>query len=314
MPQPAIGPQRIRSSGTVGNDGLGLIVFDFTGYLSGRRGAITRMIAGLATPVGELIDIANDTFSRTVANTWGNADSGQAWTVTGAGWDVAGGVGTTPTTLLNINTLPLNIQDCTVLSHLPNLPGAATAKHGLVGRHVDASNYVYASIDGSTPKNQIIVKRVAGVETTIASTTRTGLPTDLNHRLTFDGTVVSYKVWDSSLSEPAAYDIQSGLAPTPVSSNFGIYFAPPSGGSQQYDTFLVSSATPQAPTWDAYIGDVHNPSNLVDSSQGVALPRWVPALVNGQPVSQGDVLTIVATGGSPGSDLVASCYLVTEPV
>lgn len=69
----------------------------------------------------------------------------------------------------------------------------------------------------------------------------------------------------------------------------------------------------QNPTWDAFIGDLSDPSNLVDSSQGTRLPKWVPALVNGQPISQGDILTIVAYG-NPGTQLVASCYLASQVV
>jgi hypothetical protein len=324
--QPGIGPQRIRASGVVDSNGVGIITFDFTGYLTGRRGAITRMIAGVAIPAGELANIASDAFQRVVAGGWGSSDSGQPWTIianpeAGPGAFLVNGTeGHIDTSsvagLFHIAMMGLSVQDATILGTI-GLPVLGTASvFGHNARVVDTNNYVGAHTTGNvSPFTIRLDKRVAGVDTTLIQTTK-ALVMPCKCRFTLDGNTLSGKWWNTTDPEPDAYDISTGLnVPAPIAGGVGFQsFTTGTVPHRTLDDLLVSSATPSSPHWDAYIGDISNPSNIVDSSQGVALLRWVPALVNGQPISQGDVLSIVALEGTPGTQLVASCYLVTEPV
>lgn len=72
---------------------------------------------------------------------------------------------------------------------------------------------------------------------------------------------------------------------------------------------IVQVGVPVIPSWDAYIGDPNDAKNLVDSSQGQLLPRWVPALTNGQPIRNNETLTIIAKQTTPGTKLISGCYL-----
>jgi hypothetical protein len=321
LPAPDI--SRIRTSATIDANGLGLLVFDFTGYLSGRRGVITRMIAGLAVGVGELADLASDSFTRTVVDGWGSADVGGTYVLSGvdpaANFDVDGDEGTITggTQGAHLATLPLNVVNCTMLASFVNLGGGgASERYGLAARYVDVNNYVAGGVSGNaSPWTLHIRQVVGGVDTQLVSTTK-ALTFPVNCRFTLDDQVLSVKAWnDDGSPEPADFDIAAGNGPTAVAGSVGCYYNAPAGTfTRRYDDFLVSTAEPANPTWDAYIGDPQNPGNLIDSSQGIALPRWVPSLVNGQPIFQGDALTIAAIGGTPGSELVASCYLASEAV
>ncbi len=64
--------------------------------------------------------------------------------------------------------------------------------------------------------------------------------------------------------------------------------------------------------WFAFIGLPLNPDDLADSSQGDSLPSWSPQLVNGQPMRQGDQLSIVAFDAPAGSVIHVSAYLTLE--
>jgi hypothetical protein len=314
---------RIRTSAIVDDDGLGRLEFDFTGYLTGRRGVITRMIAGVAVGVGELADLASDSFTRTVVDGWGSADVGGTYALSGvdpaANFDVDGDEGTITggTQGAHLATLPLALTNCTMLATFVNLgTGGAGDRYGLAARYVDVNNFVVGGVSGNASPWTIYIRQVVGgVDTLIVSTTK-ALTFPVNCRFTLDDQVLSVRAWnDDGTPEPADFDIATGATPAAVAGSVGCYYNAPAGVfTRRYDDFLVSTAEPANPTWDAYIGDTQNPGNLIDSSQGVVIPRWVPALVNGQPVSQGDILTIVAIGGTPGSQLVASCYLSSEVV
>jgi hypothetical protein len=64
--------------------------------------------------------------------------------------------------------------------------------------------------------------------------------------------------------------------------------------------------------WFAFIGDLADPTNIADSSQGQVLTSWAPQLVNGQPMRQGDQLSIAAYDGPTGSEITVGCYLAVE--
>lgn len=123
--------------------------------------------------------IVSDTFTRTVTDGWGTADSGQAWTNSGgaaADFDVATGSGTH--THPAVNTIHRSVitattadQDIVATVAVDRLASGDSFFTGPVARHTDASNY-YWSRGTFTPTGTVqlaIRRRLAGVETGIGS-------------------------------------------------------------------------------------------------------------------------------------------------
>src|SRR6266508_3929800 len=68
---------RVRAKGTADTNGVALVPLDFSRYLIGARGVVTRLIASVAITVGDLL---RDRFERTVAaGGWGTPDLGPTW-------------------------------------------------------------------------------------------------------------------------------------------------------------------------------------------------------------------------------------------
>lgn len=326
-----LGAQRIRAIPTeIGTDETGDITFDFTSYLQGRRGIVTRMIAGIvASGAGQAL---LDSFTRTVAaNAWGTPDVGPTYQTSGShsgtqysvdgdqGKDGPGGGGLA--TNGNQVFSPVAVADGQIvgtLSDTGSTPNAATVQ-GLIARALDASNFIAADIQGNASPYtiQLAHRNAAAADTVLISTTK-ALTAPIRCRLSFEGSTMQGKWWTETDPEPSTFDL-SVTTPNILTGGGGMGgrmrdAAAWSGVLFWDDLEGLDQPTAANPTWDAYIGSPDDPTNLIDSSQGIALPRWVPSLVNGQPVFQGDVLHIVADGGRAGDLLVASCYLVTEPV
>jgi hypothetical protein len=99
--------------------------------------------------------VGRDSFDRTVVDSWSNADSGQAWTISGtaANFDVTGGVGTVaaPTANLAQHARLDGVDESDVEGYFTaSVPVAATGAallFGAVVRRVDASNYYLLSFE-----------------------------------------------------------------------------------------------------------------------------------------------------------------------
>lgn len=321
---------RIRTAATVDATGQGLLVFNFTGYLTGRRGTITRMIASVAESGGALL---RDNFGRTVAaGGWGTPDFGPAWVALeeAATLSVDGARGRSSTAVVTRNAIhsPIAATDAEILYLLTRADtgtgGSTTDQARALLRVQNLDNYYYAAVGNFFTANAQsirISKRVAAVETDLVSSVLSvnALLPPIWTRFSVIGTALAMKAWRYGDDEPIAPSLTTTDAAIATAGGAGWGSTAPGATAEDFsiDSLVVapgSAVVTVSPTWDAFIGDTSNPSNLIDSSQGVILPRWVPALVNGQPVSQGDILTIVASGGTPGQKLVASCYLASEVV
>ncbi len=319
MTQPEIGPQRIRSSGVIGSDGIGVIPFDLTGYLTGRRGVITRMIAGLS--IGRAATLAQDSFTRTVASGWGSPSIGPDYLVFGNNASSVNGsqgiLNNNSSSNTRFEVLPLDVGSCDITFLIASVAASPSDWVSAIILFKDTGNFYRFtySIAAGDPRTLTIAKQVGGSGTVLATTTKNGAP-PVKLRFRKAGTLLQGKMWVASALEPTTWDLEfddnpPGLDGIGAVGAAAVTFTATIAAN--IDDLLVVG-TVENPIWDAYIGEPSDPSNLVDSSQGVALPRWVPSLVNGLPVSSGDVLTIVASDGAAGSELVASLYLTSAPV
>lgn len=322
-----LGAQRIRAEpATIDSDGQGVLVFDFAGYMTGRRGIATRLIAGIA-PGGPASQVLADSFTRVVAaNSWGSPDIGPAYTIpAGTLFSVNGTRGLKGTAAEGqaMAVAAVGAENGNAVATLSNMNLTLSRVYGINARQVGTVG-VQCWVGNAAPPNLGIALCAGDIGVTdtvqLVASSKVFATLLIRMRLDWNDLTLRAKFWDSIDPEPNDFDlaVTSPSIPAPVPGGVGIFGNSGPGTNLRFDAddFEVFSvpAAPLAPTWEAYIGDPNDPTNLVDSSQGIALPRWVPALVNGQPIFQGDVLRIVATGGSPGETLVASCYLITEPV
>lgn len=170
----------------------------------------------------ETSDFVSDTFTRTVADDWGSATSGQAWTETGpAGtdFDVAGGKGThllTTTGVFRTCTIPATEadQDSTVTFETAALATGSTQIIDTVLRYTSANDAYYARVEFTTTATVVlsILKITGGVQTVLA--TLNPVPslthvanTQFKMRFQVIETRLAAKVWLASNPEPLAFTL-----------------------------------------------------------------------------------------------------------
>jgi hypothetical protein len=176
--------------------------------------AATSSVHASGNPVG-----IYDTFTRTVSNSWGTADSGQTWTNTGGSttdFSVSGSQALAAVNSVNNSrwgTLPTGQADFDVTASFATdkLAVGGSQFCSLAGRHTDTDNTYLARLEFTTTQvvNLTIRKRVAGTETLIGSTITTALThaagTRFAVRFRGSGTTLQAKVWLASGSEPGTW-------------------------------------------------------------------------------------------------------------
>lgn len=170
-----------------------------------------------------------DTFSaRTVANGWGNADYGDAWTFTGGSasdYAVSGGVGTHSQTTINASrytTLPAPSADTDVAVTVSTSALAVGGPEyvGLAARWLDVNNLYFARVAFNTNQTLTLViqKRVGGAQTDLTSLTVPGTHaagTAFKLRFSVSGSTLRAKAWLASGAEP---DWQSTVTDTALTA------------------------------------------------------------------------------------------------
>ncbi len=208
--------------------------------------------------------LAADTFTRTVVNGLGTAETGGAWTLSGAATNfaVGGGVATLkmPTTGLGVtgylNGVSSTGSDTVLTAASDKVVTGNGAYVWVVGRKLAAGEYRGRVRLLSTGGVAVQVsKYVSGTETVIGSeTTVSGLTytagTALKIRLQVEGSGTStlrLKVWRADGTEPAAWQ------KTGTDTTAGLQ----SAGAVGLATYLSGSATnaPVSITFDDFFGD-----------------------------------------------------------
>lgn len=129
------------------------------------------------TPMRFGIKGSRDNFTRTVSNSWGNADSGETWDNNGSGgtvaasdWNVAGGKGThsVPSTLsFRWSILPVSLYNVevavTTTVGVTDVTGGAIEPGTLICRFQDPSNYYMARVSiGADELDTLSIWKVIG--------------------------------------------------------------------------------------------------------------------------------------------------------
>lgn len=202
--------------------------------------------------------VIDDQFTRTVANGWGTADIGGAWSVLGTAsqYSTNGARGIMSVAVNNVPTGALlagSYQDVEVHLYryvaLLGAPTGAPARGGLYAQYVDSNNYVKFTIvyelDGSG--TLIISQAIGGVVTVLA--TRTGVyvgtvgsPTTLELRGRCSGTWIGFKIWAQLEAEPVDWLLVATNA-APVAGQVGVHGQTDTGNTNtkpyaiQFDQF-----------------------------------------------------------------------------
>jgi len=177
------------------------------------------MIGGERMTVEDTDGGFTDTFTRTVSNGWGTADTGAVWSVTGGSaldYSVNGSSGLVSLGVVNERhfTVTPAGSDVTIYDSVtvPVTATGASISGGYVARYTDDQNfYLYQILHDTAGTIDLqIVKRVAGSFTTIASASNTipytpNVPTHV--RCLCSGSTLAVKIWADGDAEPAEYQL-----------------------------------------------------------------------------------------------------------
>lgn len=179
--------------------------------------------------------VATDAFGRTVANGWGTADLGGAWTNSGgaaADYNVAAGVGTASAGAVNSSRFTLlpgitNVDmDMQADNSVPVVATGASISTGLRMRQIDTNNYYYIEqirSTGGTTSIQL-VSRVAGVSTVIAGPVSKGAYSAgqmWTIRARVVGNLLQAKLWLTSGTQPDLWDVEAVTSTLPAANPAG---------------------------------------------------------------------------------------------
>lgn len=165
-------------------------------------------------------DWINDTFGRTSASGWGEADSGDDWvTVGGSATDygVSSGYGQHLLSSLDVSrrssiTMPGTDFDLQVDVATSAAATGASLFGGLMARYTDVDNLYHARLEFSTAGTMTVSvrKRVAGTETGLVPSASLGAysaGTFYRMRFQGDGDALRIKVWAVADPEPTAWTV-----------------------------------------------------------------------------------------------------------
>lgn len=180
---------------------------------------------GRNTPIRVSVELASDTFTRTVSSGWGTSDSGATYTTESVGsptlasnWNVDGSRGTfslpgaNKTRTCVLNGISLTDADVSFFATLPfNLPTGAGIMHFVQLRRQSISDYVRAWAQIQTDGSVLVGVTHADATILVSQVTVPGLTfsaaVGLNIRGQVEGQTWRVKVWPGTDSEPYVWTI-----------------------------------------------------------------------------------------------------------
>ncbi|RZQ59841.1 hypothetical protein [Amycolatopsis suaedae] len=204
---------------------------------------------------------ASDTFTRTVANGWGTATTGEPWATSGGSasdFSVSGTQGLVSQGTVNVGrltVLPVNQSDVDFAATVATdkLATGAPQLVGLLARHLDSDNYLFVrpALETNQTVTLYIIKRVAGSETVLTAVVVPGLThgagTRFGLRMQVIGTTIRGKIWLASTPEPAAWTLETSDTELTAVGAIGTYHRLVTG----------TSNAPVVASWDDLV--VRNP-------------------------------------------------------
>jgi PKD repeat protein len=184
---------------------------------------------------------ARDDFGRTVANGWGTADLGGAWTIggTASSWSVSGGLGR-----LNLNTSQgftayqngVSSTSTEVVGSIASdkAPTGGGQYVSIIGRRVSSTTDYRAKVQmrAGGAVGVWLTRNSSGAETILSTATLAGVSYAVGDRLQVrlqvagtTPTTVRVKVWEQGTAEPAAWSLTStdGTAGFQAAGSVGFY-------------------------------------------------------------------------------------------
>lgn len=176
-----------------------------------------------------------DAFGRTVASSWGTAETGQAWQTgggTAADYNVTGGYGAHRLSV--VNSSRRSFVDCphANFDFYVSLTTSATATGGPLhggptGRYIDSLNLYHArlSITTANTLSLAIIRMVGGVETNLGSAAieRTySAGTWIRIRFQASGSTLRAKAWAAAAREPDTWHVTATDSAITTSSYIGV--------------------------------------------------------------------------------------------
>lgn len=210
----------------------GPLWIDTTGFAS--QFPFNIKMAGEVATATAISSSVRDTFTRTETDTWGNADSGETWALTGtaADFDVLSGYGrvihpATGIAKLTHITAPHSDIDMYIDIATDVLAAGASIFAGPLIRSVDNNNHYQCRLEFTTAAAIImsIRERVGGVETQLATFTSslTHMATTF-YRVRFQviGSSLKARVWNpASTDEPFVWQATATDTSLTAASNIG---------------------------------------------------------------------------------------------
>lgn len=167
-------------------------------------------------------DWANDTFNRTSASSWGEADSGDDWVNAGGSasdYGVGSGYGQHLISTLDVSRRSSIAMPGTDFDLMVDVATSATATGasmfgGLMARYTDIDNLYHARLEFTTAGTMTVSvrKRLAGTETGLVPSASVGsysAATFYRMRFQGDGDALRIKVWPAADPEPTAWSVET---------------------------------------------------------------------------------------------------------
>lgn len=273
----------------------------------------------LGTPVRVRLRRAEDAFARTVAGGWGTADSGQAWTGSGADFFTSAGVARHVHSTVNflrrstLATTLTNSEQMVDVAPSALLTGAALVT-GLLFRYQDAFNYYWLRTEfnsGGTSVMLKITRCVAGVFSDLA--TVNPLPdvpyaagSYLRVRASVVGSQLAMKVWNPAGAEPAGWTL------TATDSSLT------AAGATGLQSWLVGGNTNTLPVearYRSYSARVDRFSGFADQWEPTYLPTGVVGeMSSAVRITASGLLRRLQQGDQPDESALRRTIAASNPV
>lgn len=183
---------------------------------------------GKGTPIQVRLGQEKELFGTTVANSWGTATSGQAWThsvagnvpsPTNADFDKGSGVGTvvvpaaTNTRIAYLaDALHADVDLEVTFSMAVAITGAAALPAGLIARGTSLTDFFYSRVEINTDNTILLSVRDGLGVTVVTGVTVPGVTyvpgTDYSVRMLVSGRYITAKVWATDDGEPITWTIE----------------------------------------------------------------------------------------------------------